>query len=310
MLQSLNADFASAMAAKQEQLDATQHKLRLVTRELAEQRQELRDWQARSASSNNIYDKIRNLEQILHNEDDLLFRWPNAESTPLLKPHGESPPMKVPSSLDADTTRGNAIDIKPQLMDIDSKSNVAFEDLDLDGILPTDSSPESLKKLQRIKSWQTMMDAQLAERLNASKETKAANEFQYRRIVSICTGVAADEVDEVRIIIWSICFLSLTTPFRFWTAFWSRLKVMAVCPNLDASAYSCKRLSLLFSFGLLCLAVLFFRLHPLYPFITLQLPFICATHDSSIPTQCSDNSIQVRITGNFDSRTRIQCMLH
>lgn len=196
MLKSLNADFASAMASKQEQLDATQHKLRLVTRELAEQRQELRDWQARSASSNDIYQKIQNLEHAL--QDDKFFRWLAIDSTLPITSNGATPPTKTfVAPVDGDTTPRNGTLLGSQLMDIVDDSDDSFEGLDLERDLPSGNSPESLKKLQRIKSWQSQIDDQLSQRSNASKEMNAAKEMQYKQIVSICTGVPADQLDEV-----------------------------------------------------------------------------------------------------------------
>jgi hypothetical protein len=77
MLRNLNTEFTAAMTSKQEYLDITQAKLRLATQDLAKQRQELRRWQSRQGSLQDVKRRIRNLDLFLQessHSDNLLQR--------------------------------------------------------------------------------------------------------------------------------------------------------------------------------------------------------------------------------------------
>lgn len=73
MIQKLNSDFAVEIKSKQDSFDVTQAHLRAATRELADQRRQISNWQQQCAEYDQASQRIRNIQKALVDEDS--FDW-------------------------------------------------------------------------------------------------------------------------------------------------------------------------------------------------------------------------------------------
>ena len=179
MIDSLSTEFSSEIKSKQEGLAATQAQLRTSTRSLAEQRRQIQGWQARCGELDQIHQRMRNLEKALAEEDK--FDWT-----------GRSPIDGVPATRGAFAFRG-----------VDSTlRGVGFDDgathpLEVEPPLPVTNSPESLMRMRRMKAWHTRTEEMMETRLRQLQGASADKEFQCKKIVSLCTAVPMDQVEQV-----------------------------------------------------------------------------------------------------------------
>lgn len=179
MIQTLSSDFNSEIKTKQDDLDVTQAHLRAATRELAEQRKQIQHWHSRCTELDQVQQRMRNLERALKEEDD--FDW-----------SGRTELDGSPASSDAGLAfRYWGPSSAFNLGSIDIPIN-----LDVDPPLPLPDTAASFVRLQRLKAWHTRMEAQVKRRISALQGASAEKESQYRKIISLCTGVHADEVDK------------------------------------------------------------------------------------------------------------------
>jgi regulatory protein SWI6 len=174
MLQSLNSEFTAELKAKQDALDVTQAHLRAATRELSEQRKQIQTWQTRCGDLDRVQQRMRNVERALAVEN--AFDWTGRSET-----DKEAGP--------AFGWRGRAGSITDQ----------AGDGPPIESLIPTTDSVASLIRLRRFKLWQTRAEQLLRQRLKSLHGASAEKEFQCKKIIALCTGVATDKVDSVSI---------------------------------------------------------------------------------------------------------------
>jgi regulatory protein SWI6 len=179
MITGLSTEFSAEMKSKQEGLATTQTQLRASTRSLADQRRQIQSWQAKCGELDQIQQRMRNLEKALAEEDK--FDWT-----------GRSAVDGEPLTKGAFAFRG-----------IDSTlRGVGFDDgathpLEVEPPLPTTNTPESLMRMRRMKAWHTRTEEMMEARLRQLQGASADKEFQCKKIVSLCTGVPMDQVEQV-----------------------------------------------------------------------------------------------------------------
>ncbi|KAL4248097.1 Cell pattern formation-associated protein stuA [Abortiporus biennis] len=179
MIHQLSADFANEIKNKQENYEITQAHVRAATRELAEQRKQKEQWQARCAELDIINQRAKNLEKALADEDNFDWAGPMPEG-------GENALMVNINGTTAGvdgTSENSSIDVQPGL--------------DSDPAIPVSDSVQSLIRLRRMKAWHARMEKLMDERLKSLKGASAEKEFQCKKIVSLCTGVPMDRVEDM-----------------------------------------------------------------------------------------------------------------
>jgi regulatory protein SWI6 len=175
MIQNLEADFAIEVKAKQDQLDVTQGQLRAATRELAEQRRQMQLWQATCAELDEVQQRIRNVERAIRDEEK--FDWVVSKS--------------AESNMIGDRTSDATTQVAGSMMEIDVMSS------DSEPVVPPTNTLASLIQLRRLKTWHSQIESAMNDRLSKLKGASAEKEFQCKKIVSLCTGVALENVEAV-----------------------------------------------------------------------------------------------------------------
>lgn len=203
MIQGLSSDFSTEIKSKQDSLDLTQAHLRAATRSLSEQRKQIQHQQAECAELDLITQRTRNLEKALQEEDN--FDWTGRTEL---------------DGSDASVRNGSAFknhhpgSVLPETVDL------SFP-LDEDIALPTTDSAASLVRLRRIKIWQTRMDKVMEDRINRLKGASAEKEFQCKKIVSMCTGIPMDKVEDVSFVHLQNYIVGANIPFDRCSRTWS-----------------------------------------------------------------------------------------
>jgi hypothetical protein len=179
MINGLSTEFSSEIKTKQEGLAATQTQLRTSTRSLADQRRQIQSWQSKCSELDQVHQRLRNLERALAEEDK--FDWTGRSET------GSEPKTKGPFAY-----RG------PQ----STLTGVGFDDLathplEVDPAVPTTDSPESLVRMRRMNAWHVRTEGMMEARLRQLQGASADKEFQCKKIVSLCTAVPMDQVEQV-----------------------------------------------------------------------------------------------------------------
>jgi len=77
-----------------------------------------------------------------------------------------------------------------------STFEVSF-DLDVDPAIPPTDSLATLIRLKRLKAWHARIEHLMDGRLEKLRGASAEKEFQCKRIVSMCTGVPLDKVEQM-----------------------------------------------------------------------------------------------------------------
>ncbi|KAF9512688.1 hypothetical protein BS47DRAFT_1318135 [Hydnum rufescens UP504] len=173
MIQNLEADFAIEVKAKQDQLDVIQGQLRAATRELAEQRRQMQLWQATCAELDEVQQRIRNVQRAIRDEEE--FDWGVSDS--------------AESNMIGDRTRDTTTQVAGSMMEIDVMSS------DSEPVVPPTNTLASLIQLRRLKTWHSQIESAMTDRLSKLKGASAEKEFQCKKIVSLCTGVAVENVE-------------------------------------------------------------------------------------------------------------------
>ncbi|KDQ19430.1 hypothetical protein BOTBODRAFT_170531 [Botryobasidium botryosum FD-172 SS1] len=183
MIQDLSADFAAEVKIKQDALDATQTQLRAATRELAEQRRQIQTWQAACGELDQVHQRIRNIDRALKEEDE--FDWTGRTEL-------DDEPATAASAGAAFQHRG------PQstLAALGSTFELSFN-LDVDPAIPTTDSLATLIRLRRLKAWHARIEMLMDGRLEKLRGASAEKEVQCKKIVSLCTGVPMDKVEQM-----------------------------------------------------------------------------------------------------------------
>lgn len=196
MVQGLSADFSAEIKAKQDALDVTQAHLRAATRELSEQRKQIQVWQSQCAELDLVTQRTRNLEKASQDEDK--FDWTGrteldgsdavSRAGPAFKNQGPGSTL---------TSIGDSVDLSVVL--------------DEEPALPSTDSIASLICLRRMRMWHLRMDKLMEQRVHRLKGASAEKEFQCKKIVSLCTGVPIDKVEDVGILCDSNMYIQLTS---------------------------------------------------------------------------------------------------
>ncbi|KAI0084457.1 transcription factor [Irpex rosettiformis] len=179
MIQALSSDFSAEIKSKQDSLDLTQAHLRAATRSLSEQRKQIQQQQAECAELDLITQRTRNLEKALEDEDN--FDWTGRTEL---------------DGSDAGVRIGPGFKNRGPGSTLSGAVDLSFS-LDEEPALPTTDSVASLIRLRRMKLWQLRMDKLMEERINRLKGASAEKEFQCKKIVSMCTGIPMDKVEDM-----------------------------------------------------------------------------------------------------------------
>lgn len=180
MIQQLSSDFTSEIKSKQEAFDVTQAHLRAATRELAEQRKQISLWQQKCGEQDQVVQRIRNTEKALSDEDEV--DWSG-------RTEADGQPADKDSAGPAFLRRGTQSTIGGA---IDLSSTI-----DNEVPLPATDSPHTLIRLRRLKLFQDRIEKLLSNRLKGLQGASAEKEYQYKKIVSLCTNIPLDKVDDV-----------------------------------------------------------------------------------------------------------------
>lgn len=182
MIQGLASDFALEVKSKQESLDVTQAHLRAATRELSEQRKQIQAWQSRCGELDQINQRVRNVEKALVDEDQ--FDWTGRTEI---------------DGKDAQDTAGPSFHWRGQnstMVGLGGSVDISIN-VDAEPPVPTTDTAASLVRLRRLKIWHLRMESLMAARLKSLQGASAEKEYQCKKIVALCTGIAIDKVEEV-----------------------------------------------------------------------------------------------------------------
>ncbi|KAK2463516.1 hypothetical protein APHAL10511_004267 [Amanita phalloides] len=182
MIQGLSAEFQSEIKSKQDALDVTQAHLRAATRELAEQRKQIQAWQAKCGELDQLKQRIRNVEQALADEDQ--FDWTGRTNG---------------NDKDARENAGPAFQRRGHhstLSGMSGAMDMAFN-LEPEPPIPMMGTPASLIRLRRLKMWHVRTEELIKERLQNLQGASAEKEYQCKKIVSLCTSIPVDKVEEM-----------------------------------------------------------------------------------------------------------------
>ena len=182
MVQNLSTEFSAELKAKQDSLDVTQAHLRAATRELAEQRKQIQLWQSQCAELDQIHQRIRNLEKAIAEEDN--FDWTGRTDL---------------SGRDGRETGGPAFQWRgpsSTLTGVAGLMDISFS-VETEPPIATTDSLASLIRMRRLNIWQLRMEELMEARLKALQGASAEKEYQCKKIVSLCTGIPVDKVEDV-----------------------------------------------------------------------------------------------------------------
>lgn len=186
MIQSLGAEFQGEIKSKQDALDVTQAHLRAATRELAEQRRQIQTWQIKCGELDQLKQRIRNVEQALTDEDQ--FDWTGRTNY-----NGEDARERAGPAFQRRGTSST-------LTGMSGSMDVTFN-LEPEPQIPMTDTLVSLIRLRRQKMWHVRSEELIRERLQSLQGASAEKEYQCKKIVSLCTGIPVDKVEEVWILV-------------------------------------------------------------------------------------------------------------
>lgn len=171
MIQELSTSFQAELKTKTGALDVTQAELRAATRELADQRRQIREWNEQVQSLDGVRLRARNMERALADEET--WDWKDGAS----------------SSRNGLSSKSTAGDLSFGL------------DPDPEPPIPSPpTTPDAMTtiiRMQRMKQWYSRTQKMLDERIESCRGASAEKELQCRKVVSLCTGVDIDKVDSV-----------------------------------------------------------------------------------------------------------------
>lgn len=185
MIQNLSSDFSAEIKSKQDAFDVIQAHLRAATRELAEQRKQIQTWQTKCGELDKYLQRVRNLEQALHDEDR--FDWTGRLTVEGLDAGPSAgPAFKWRGTNSTMVALAGSVDISFDLGEAFAEPN-----------LPAGDSMASLMRLRRLKMWHQRAEGLMEARLRNLRGASAEKEFQCKKIVAMCTGVGIDKVEDV-----------------------------------------------------------------------------------------------------------------
>ncbi|KAF9266959.1 transcription factor [Marasmius fiardii PR-910] len=221
MIQGLSAEFQSEIKVKQDALDVTQAHLRAATRELSEQRKQIQSWQSKCAELELLSQRVKNLEKAAEEED--MWDWTGRSGAKIVTRTEKSsedernkggdvdmdvdasgeedeevlPPISPSGVSPAFRYRGISSTLVGGGTDMSDIAALPSFNVDPDPPIPTTNTVENLIRLQRVKMWHARMEELMEERLKGLRGASAEKEYMCRRIVSLCTGVPVDKVEEM-----------------------------------------------------------------------------------------------------------------
>lgn len=184
MIQNLSAGFSSELKTVQDKLDVMRAQIRAATRKLSEERKEIQAWQSQCTELDKIKQRIHNIEKALEDVDS--FDWTGRSDL---------------ADNDAKSTAGPAFmwhGANSTMVGLDGSTNDPIN-WETDPPMPLSDSVQSLIKLKRLRMWQVRTEELFRERMKNSQGTSVEKEFQYKKIVALCTGKPVDQVEEVRL---------------------------------------------------------------------------------------------------------------
>ena len=182
-------DFATELREKQEELDETNRRLKDTGTSLAEERRRLQDLQARAREKRELEQKIANLTRS------------NAELRAELSRSNGQEANGVPENV-AVGEADKGLDFEGSLASVEQMFPDDEVNIDPDGPLTAEqrkllSSLERVDVLRgRVKAYQ-QHNSNLEGEAHKLKSMSHELEERYRKIVSICTGVDVNSVDEM-----------------------------------------------------------------------------------------------------------------
>lgn len=180
----MSAELSAAVTAKLEQLDSVRAELRAATRELAQHRHEVQKLQLQDSASENIPQKIDNIERAL--EDEATYAWASGAKVGTPKPEN----ARTANLMRIDNGDHALASSSPDFRGPSRENGAVFQ-------LPSANTLDCLIKLRKMRAWQSRLETMLSERSVNLKERSTEKELQYKQIVSLCTGQSLERVDEV-----------------------------------------------------------------------------------------------------------------
>ena len=181
MIQNLSAEFATEIKSKQDAFDVTNAHVRAATRELAEQRKQIDLWKQRRGELDQVLQRIRNTDKAIKAEDSVDWTGrTNANGHPAGPDVHRAFAYRGPQS----TLTG----VGP----LDLSNGPESEPP-----LPEKDSLASLIKMRRMKLYEDRIAKLLQDRVQSLQGASTEKEYQSKRIVSLCTGIPIDKVEDV-----------------------------------------------------------------------------------------------------------------
>ncbi|KAG8862141.1 transcriptional regulator swi6 [Tulasnella sp. 330] len=186
MIQDLSATFQTELKVKTDALDVTQAQLRDATRELANQRRQIREWTEQVQSLEGVRLRTRNVERALADEDN----WDWKEGSISVKSGTSVSPLKSAAGGSGDISLSFDPDPDPPFPTLTTADLTTG-----DTSITSTANLASLIRLNRMKHWYERTQKMLEDRIENCKGASAEKELQCRKVVSLCTGVELDQVD-------------------------------------------------------------------------------------------------------------------
>lgn len=183
IFENVNETFSSEMQEKQTRLNTIEQNVRHTTRSLAEKRQQLARLKAQLADLEGMDGRIEYLRRAL--DSVTVEQWTGRSAEP-------STPAAFAM---VDGPAG------PSAAEYAGRADIP---------IPQTYEEGSAAKLRRLNMWEDRIAQLLQERLGRLDAERESQAGKYRRLVSLCTRVPADKVDEVSVLSSSDTRLGLT----------------------------------------------------------------------------------------------------
>lgn len=173
LISTMTEDLASEKAAKRVDYELVQDNLKSTTKLLAEKRKELEKLRSDSQEVDGVAQRISKLTLLRDNPGS--FDWRGrlgADEVMTASPFKPRPVPPIES---------------PQLSSMEKSVSQA---------LASANDLDSLILLRRMKLWHERINSILQQRQASAKEGGLEKELQYRKVIALCTGISADEIDE------------------------------------------------------------------------------------------------------------------
>ncbi|GJJ11329.1 hypothetical protein Clacol_005561 [Clathrus columnatus] len=179
MINNLSTEFQTEIKTKQDVLASVQSKLRASTRSLADQRRQIQTWQLKCGELDQVQQRIRNIERALVLEDrvDWTGRTAVDGEVPIKGPFAYQGPDSTLVGVGFDDMATNSIEFEPPI--------------------PEENSHRTVIKMRRMQLWLSRTAEMMRSRLKELQGASAEKEFQCKKIVSLCTGVPIDQIEQM-----------------------------------------------------------------------------------------------------------------